>query len=221
MQSRVRPRLDRLLCFFDRLLARASGGRWRLFAYYIVSQPVRPRGLLPARRGGSIDIRDVGPGDPLLGDFDRDPAVLTGRFAQGARCITALKSGAVAGYLWFTTGGYEEDEVRCRFEPRPAGRRAWDFDVYIRPEHRGTLVFPRLWEAASARLHAAGIEQTLSRISACKPESLQAHRRLGARVLARCAFLKIGTLQLMLSSVAPSCALSFRRASRPVLEIHS
>jgi hypothetical protein len=221
MPVRVHPRLDRFLYFLDRFLSRSSRERCRLFVYYIVAQPVARRELLPARRGASIQIREVLPGDPLLGGFERRTEILERRFAHGAHCIAAIRDDSALGYLWFTIGGYEEDEVRCRFEPLPERLRAWDFDVYIRPEHRASLVFPKLWSAASARMSELGAEQTLSRISAHKPESLLAHARLGARIIARCIFLKVGSLQLMVSSAHPRVALSLSRSSRPVVRLPS
>jgi hypothetical protein len=221
MQSRIRPRLDRLLYFLDRVLSRLSSEACRLFSYYIVAQPITRRELLPARRGASIQVREVLQGDTLLAAFGRRAEVLQQRFAQGAHCIAALRGGELLGYLWFTTGGYEEDEVHCRFVPLPERKRAWDFDVYIRPEHRASLVFPKLWAAASERMSELGAEQTLSRISAHKPASLQAHARLGARVIARCLFLKLGNLQLMVSTARPRFALSLGSSSRPVLLLPS
>jgi hypothetical protein len=214
------PLRDRALYFVDRLLARTTGGRARLFKYYIVAQPVAT-GLLPGRRGDSIAVREVFAGDPALAEFDRPAAVIASRFGQGARCLVATKAGRIVGCIWFVAGGYEEDEVRCRFEPLPRGRRAWDFDVFIHPDFRGSLVFPKLWSEAGARMRQANIEQTLSRISAFKPESLLAHARLGARVLARCAILKLGRWELFVSTQRPRIAFSGGAAGRPVLEIPS
>lgn len=216
------PAVDRVLYLVDRLLNLATRGGCRLLKYYIVSQPVGATRLLPGRRGDSIQIREVQAGSPLLAGFDRPAAVIADRFAQGARCLLASKADRVAGFIWFLIGtGYEEDEVHCRFEPLPAARRAWDFDVYIHPEFRGGLVFLKLWSAASEHMHAAGVEFSLSRISAYKSESLHAHGRLGARALARCIFLKLWAWQLMWSSVAPRFASTTGRSTRPVLRLES
>lgn len=210
--------LDRALYLLDRLLTRLTGGRCRLFKYYIVAQPVAA-GLLPGRRGDSIAVREVFAGDPVLANFARPPEVLLNRFAQGARCLVASKAERVVGFIWFVVGGYEEDEVRCRFEPLPRDRRAWDFDVFVHEDSRGTLVFPKLWSEAGARMREARIDQTLSRISAFKPESLLAHARLGARVIARCVFLKLGRTEVAWMTLPPRFAFSTSDANRPVLQL--
>lgn len=214
------PLRDRALYLVDRLLTRATRGRARLFKYYIVAQPVAP-GLLPGRRGDSIAVREVCEGDPVLAELGRPREVIAARFAQGARCLVAAKAGRTAGFLWFVVGGYEEDEIRCRFEPLPRDRRAWDFDVFIHPDFRGTLVFSKLWSEASRHMREAQVEQTVSRISAFKPESLLAHGRLGARLLGRCTVLRIGRWELFAASLPPRLALSGGPRARPVLEIPS
>ena len=67
--------------------------------------------------------------------------------------------------MWISTGPYDEDEVRARFDPRPQGRAAWDYDIFIVPEERGGLLFVRLWDAAYELLRARGYLWSLSRIS--------------------------------------------------------
>jgi len=76
------------------------------------------------------------------------------------------------------------------------------------PEARGGLTFVRLWDEANAYLRGHGIAWSVSRISAFNPESLAAHRRLGARRISSALFLRIGDLQLLLSGVRPFLSLS-------------
>jgi hypothetical protein len=211
---------DRWLYLVDQALSRPTRGHCRLLKYYIVTQPVGG-GLLPGRRGDSIAVKEVLAGDPLLQALGRPENVIRDRYGQGARCLAAIKDGQFAGCIWFVVGPYEEDEVRCRFEPLPMGRRAWDFDVFIAESFRGTLVFPKLWTETSKLMQSLGVEQTVSRISAFKPESLAAHGRLGARVVARAMFLKLWPLQiaLMRGGKGPRMAVSIGSAGRPVLQL--
>jgi hypothetical protein len=213
-------RWDRGLYLLDQALARLTGSRCRLLKYYVVSQPVGA-GLLPARRGDSIAVREIFAGDPLLEALGRPASVIASRYAQGARCLAATKDDQFAGCIWFVVGPYEEDEVRCRFEPLPQGERAWDFDVFIAEVFRGSLVFPKLWTEASKLMQQLGVGKTLSRISAFKPESLAAHSRLGARPIARCVFLKLwrAEIALLRGGNGPLLALSMSARGRPVMRL--
>ncbi len=214
--------VDRWIYLADQLLSRPTGGRCRLLKYYVVAQPVAA-GLLPGRRGDSIAVTEVFAGDPLLEALGRPAAVIRDRYAQGARCLAASKDGRFAGCIWFVVGPYEEDEVRCRFEPLPLGQRAWDFDVFIAEPFRGTLVFPKLWTETAKLMQTLGVQQTLSRISAFKPESLAAHARLGARVIAQASFLKLWGLEiaLMRDGNGRRLGLSIRPAGRPVMRLET
>ena len=104
--------------------------------------------------------------------------MISARFAQGARCLAAVTNESeLAGFLWFTVGPYEEDEVRARFCPEPSGASAWDFDVWVLPRYRMGRLLSYLWGVAGAQLTAEGVGQTVSRISAFNAESLASHRR--------------------------------------------
>lgn len=132
------------------------------------------------------------------------------RHGQGAICLGAFKDGRLIGWLWLCLGPYLEDEVRAYFIP-PA-RTAWDFDVYVAPEYRATFALPRLWDAANQFLQKRGSYGTMSRISALKPESINAHKRLGAISVGWACFLHCRKAQLALSSTSPYVHFSFWRA---------
>lgn len=189
-----------LLYVVARALDRASGGTVRLIKYNLVSHPLRERPLLPGHRGRSVEVREVRTGDALLDRMDRPPAVIAARYAQGARCLAAVRGGELAGFLWWVEGPYAEDEVRCRFVPQPEDAAIWDFDVFVHPMHRHAPVFARLWDVAGEQLRARGFAWSCSRISAFEPDSLAAHARLGARVLGRALFIRVGPAQLLVGS---------------------
>src|SRR5207249_3151072 len=141
-------------CLFaaSRLLDALFAGRLRIVKYYFMAQQIGPPGPTAAR-SGSFSLVWVDVGCPLFSQVDRPPAVIASRFAQGARCLAAIAEGTqLAGFLWIVVGPYEEDEVRARFCPRPAGAAAWDFDVTIMPRYRMGRLFSYLWHCAGAEL---------------------------------------------------------------------
>jgi hypothetical protein len=209
-----------LLYATSRLLDVLFDGRIRIVKYYFVAQAVSAQAMKIPTRRGAFTFEFVGPESPMFRGVDRPATVIAARFAQGARCLVATDHEAqFAGFLWFVIGSYEEDEVRARFDPGPAGQAAWDFDVSIVPRYRMGRLFGYLWERASAELATRGVRHSLSRISAFNGPSLASHRRLGARIVGHALFVCIGRVQLMKSTVAPRWHLSWRKERRPVLAI--
>jgi hypothetical protein len=199
----------------DALLAAVFGGRVRIRKYYFVAQPVRQEAWLPSKRGAQLEVRRVLPSDPIIHAFPRPAHVMPYRFGQDAVCLAAFKDGAFVGFLWFTLGAYQEDEVRCRYVPLPAGRSAWDFDVFLAPEHRNGIAFLRLWDEANRFLSARDVVWSLSRISAFNRQSLMSHKRMGAERLGAVVFVSIGRLQLCASTCRPFLHLSWGEGSFP------
>lgn len=197
------------------LLSRVCEGTpFGLYAYRLVAQPVASQPLLPPARGRTIEIRMMARGDPAFAGLPLTAAVLDYRFGQGAVCLGAFKGGAVIGCLWLCLGPYLEDEVRCRFVPRDG---SWDFDVYLHPEHRIGFGFARLWDEANAYLRSRGLAWSISRISVLNTKSLAAHDKLGIRTLGTATFVKLGALQVMLSTLSPFLHVSVSSASAPTL----
>lgn len=205
----------------SRLLAVVSAGRIRLHAYYLVAQPVSGQPALPPRRGRGIVVREIGLDEALSLPVERPREVIEGRFRQGARCLMASADGKFVGFLWFLVGPYEEDEVRCRFVPRPDGAASWDFDVFVEPSARLGFAFGRLWDEANQLLSRLGVVWSISRISAFNAGSLAAHRRLGLVRLATAAFLCAGRVQLMLATVKPYAHLALGTSSRPTIDLRA
>ncbi len=193
----------------------------RLYKYYFVAQPVAASANLPAHRGRRIEIRCVPPTDSAVALFPRPPSVVQARYNQGATCLGAFQDDRFVGYAWIIADMYDEDEVRCRFCPLPAGRSAWDFDFHLQPDYRGGAAFGRLWDEVNAYLSARGIGWTLSRISAFNTASLAAHRRLGARILGSALFFSIGSWQLMFATVAPFFHLTMPQRRGPTIRLHA
>lgn len=199
---------DGLGYLVDRLLMARL--RWGGLARYILTAQPVPAEAKPLRPG-KLTFAELKPGDPRLADLPLDDKVLAFRFGQDAVCIAAIEDGRAVACIWFCFGHYDEDMVRCRYVLEPAGETAWDFDVYVAPEHRMGRTFARLWAAANDYLRARGVCWSLSRISGYNPGSFNSHKRLGARVIGRASFLRLGKWQFMWSDRPPYVHLSRSR----------
>lgn len=214
--------LNGTLYLLGEALRRLSGGRVRLVRYLLVAQPV-PRPFLPAcRPAANVRIEHVAPGAALPTALPRPAEVLADRLER-QRCEGWLlwSGDRLAGCIWLAFGGYDEDEVRCRFELDDPQRCAWDFDVHVEPAFRLGRSFARLWDAANAELARRDMHWSLSRISAFNPESLAAHRRLGLAPLGSATFLCAGTLQLAVFGQAPYLHIGLGPAQRPTLRLRA
>lgn len=208
-------RLDGFLYLFSEGMRRLSGNRIRLIKYYLVVQPIQESLSLSSHLGRSVIISDVTLDNPLLELIAHPRKVLDFRYGQGAHCLLAIKGEALAGYLWYVKGPYQEDEVRCCFVPEPVGQSVWDFDVFVSPGFRLGPSFMRLWQKTFQVLYAEGYRYSCSRISAFNPTSLFAHRRLGATVVGSSLFFCIGGWQFMFANPGPRWHLSFSNQSIP------
>lgn len=208
-----------LLFSTSRLSGALFRNRIRIVKYYFTAQPVKVPDDERWTRPGTFDFSWADHDCRLLQQADRPAPTLRSRFAQGARCLVAAKQDELAGFLWFVTGPYEEDEVRARFVPGPAGAAAWDFDVMVMPQYRMGRLFSYLWARANAELAAHGVRHTMSRISAFNASSLASHKRLGASIVGSALFVCIGPLQLMLSSLPPRWHFAWRPDQRPTLVV--
>lgn len=187
--------------------------------YYVVAQPVPARKLLPETRGRGIVVRAIDHDDPLVSQLPRPREEMARRFAGGAVCFLAMRENRIVGHLWATRSAYREPLHRAEFVPQPPGRTAWDFDMWIDPAERLGLAFARLWDSCNRYFLEQGVTWTCSRVSAFKPESLQAHARLGMRVMHSLLYFGAGQVELLLADVAPFVALSFSRHTFPVIEV--
>jgi hypothetical protein len=209
-----------LLDPFIRVVARLSGGRVRIYKYYFVAQPVATRATLAPHRGKNFALRwlDAWPGQSF---GPRPPGVTRERFDAGSTCLLATQGADFAGTLWLHVGPFADDEVRCRYEPLPADRSVWDFDVYVEPALRFGFLLPKMWDEANAFLRGRGATHTFSRISAFNVASLAAHARLGAERVGSAVIVQTGRWQLLLTDLAPRIHLSWRDDQVPTLRLRA
>ena len=192
-----------------------------IYPYVLVAQPIPAEPLLPARRGQSIAVRAVSNDDPVLFQMPLDERVIKYREGQRAQCLGAFEGERMIGCIWLCLGPYDEDEIRCRYVPAPAGRTSFDFDFYIVPERRIGFAFARLWDEANRHLREHGVRYTMSRITRTNRQSLVSHTRLGARKIGSAIFFRFGPVQLMTATLAPYLYLSLGRGSRPELVLNA
>lgn len=201
-----------------KLLGRLSHGYARIVRYHLVAQPVATPPHSAATASNKTTVRIIEGGDPVIAHFPRPLDVVTARFKSGAVCLVAEVGDRFAGFIWLKRDGYDEDEVRCRFELAAPKTCAWDFDVYVEPDFRIGRTFSRLWAAANDHLGASGVEWTLSRIATSNPGSLASHQRMGLQQLGRATFICVGTTQLALLPAPPYLHLS-RPPNRPTIRL--
>ena len=210
-------------CLFalNKLMGVMSKGNLRMYRYYLIAQPVAKAALLPPGRGEKIEIRLINEQDEIVRQFPRPAPAIQARFKQGAKCLVALKEQRFMGFLWLLLGSYQEDEVRARYVPLPTGRAAWDFDVYVAPESRLGLTFPRLWDGANGVLRENDMLWSCSRISPFNVGSLAAHARLGTLSLGSAIFLCAGRWQITFASIPPYFHLSSHPGSFPEFRLNT
>lgn len=210
-----------LLYAVDQGLARLSRGHFRLIRYAIVAQPVVAAPASALRADGKTRIERIPAGHALVTRFPRPPHILARRYRDGACCLAATSGETFVGFLWWQPGGYDEDEVWCRYRLLDAQHCVWDFDVHVEPRFRLGRALARLWAAANTELAAQGIAWTFSRIALSNRASLAAHARLGAVECARATFLRLGRLQLAWLPGVPWLRISWADIGRPVLALRA
>lgn len=211
------------LYILNRFLVIISRGTLKLDRYYLVAQPVAEASLLPPGRGKKIEVRLIleQEQDEIARQCPRPASVIQSRFEQGAKCLAAFKEEKFIGFLWLLIGNYQEDEVRARYIPLPAGQAAWDFDVYVAPDFRLGFTFPRLWDEANSLLNKNGIRWTCSRISAFNVGSLESHARLGTISLGSAIFFCAARWQITVASIFPYFHLSTHSGSFPEFRLNT
>lgn len=207
-----------LLYWSDRILSRLSWARVRVISYYLLAQQLPSSPLLKPGKGTTILVVELD-NEKAERLIPRDSSVLKQRYGQNSRCLAAFVEEVMVGFIWFTLGPYQEDEVCCTYVPGDDG--AWDYDLWIEPKYRVSFVFVRLWDAAIASMRAKQRFVSFSRVSAFNQGSLAAHKRMGAKVLGKATFFKVGNVQLMLSDLRPRLHFCVTPRSQPILAVGS
>ena len=192
----------------DRVLSALSPST-RVFVYEFMVQPITDEPVPQVRAPQAFETREIGSGDAERAAMPPSADIIDSRFAQGAICLGTFKQDRFVGYIWIRYGSHDEDEVRCRYVLEPAAESAFDFDLYIFPEHRLGLAFVAIWQNAIAALRSRGIRYSYSRLTRFNLASRRAHAHFGWRCVGRALFLKLWRLELMVGTVVPYAYLSF------------
>jgi hypothetical protein len=205
-----------LLYVVSRLLGLCSR-RTGLFVYEMMVQPLPSKPIVPERTLQAFDWRWIKPGDPELRAMPVPPEVISARFAQNAICLGTFMRERFVGYIWFCFGGYDEDEVRCRYVILPEPESVFDFDLYIFPEYRLGRAFVAIWQQAITQLRERGIAQSFSRVTRFNLVSRRSHSHLGWKRVATAVFLKLWRLEVMVASATPYLSISLSDRPRLIL----
>lgn len=211
--------LNGALYAFSKAVFLLTRGRVRFVRYYIIAQPIPPKGSKTLRASEKTFTGQVNGNDPIAASFPRPSSVIHKRFEDGNICIVAKAGEKFAGFLWLALDHYDENEVRCRFWVAPP-ECAWDFDIYVEPEFRLGRTLARLWDAANSLLAERGVLWSYSQISSFNPDSLRAHARLGGKKVGSASFLCLGDVQITFATVKPHFHISSSPGNRANLHLN-
>lgn len=191
------------------------GSRFRVFFYEFMAQPIAAAPLLPEKLRRVVDIHEIPRNSAAYAEMPLTPDVLAFRFRQNTVCLGAFQQDVLVGYMWLSFTSYDEDEVHCTYMMVPADKSVWDFDFYLRPEHRTGLAFIALWDGANTYLRDRGVNTSFSRVSRFNTASRKSHKHLKWVRIGRAVFLRAQRFQLMVSTCAPFLHLSTMGLSHP------
>ena len=194
----------------DRLL-RSLSPRLGLYVYELMVQPITGNALLPPNLTKNLQFAEISRGHPDISLMPAREEIKAQRFEQGARCLGVYRKGCLIGYIWFSFGRYEEDEVRCTYELVDAARSVFDFDLYVLQEHRMGIGFMAIWHGANEYLRERGVQYTFSRLTRFNVASRRSHAHLGWRCAGRALFVKAWAVEAMFATVAPYVTLTCSR----------
>lgn len=214
--------LINLLCYvLDRFLSRTSNNKFRLYKYLLLIQEVKTKPILASHRANKLRIQNITRHKAKEISFPRPRKVIDSRFHQGAHCLAAFTDHELVGFIWLNLGDYAEDEVRCLFSPQPVSKVAWDYDIYVAPTYRNGLAFVKLWDAANQFLLENNIQYSMSRISAFNSRSIASHKRIETKKLGTSIFICLGSIQILLATVAPYIHVSTSDKVYPTIVLNA
>jgi len=187
----------------DRLLAKASRGRMRLWVLCLYLQPVPSGPLLTPQRQTNLRFGVVTAAEISASEFKRPKAAIDSRFERGSVCVAGRTDKGIAGYLWLHFGRLRERMFACDFEGLPAGRTCWDYDLEIAPQYRLGRTFARLWDETFRVLRERGIAHTASWIHCANLSSRRSHERMGATQAGWLILLDVFGFKMALASSRP------------------
>ena len=190
-----------------------------LYVYEFMVQPIGGPPLLPPNLSRNLTFQEIVKGDPAIAEMPAREDIKARRFEQGARCLGAYRKGQLIGYIWYATGRYEEDEVRCDYVLVDRAKSIFDFDLYVLPQYRLGVGFLGVWHGANQMLAPQGVRYTFSRLTRFNVASRRAHAHLGWKRVGVGVFLQLWGAEFMASSVAPYIGATFGPRQRITLKL--
>lgn len=204
---------DGALYLVHRLLQRVSSS-CGLFVYDVTAQSVTAKPLLPERWARNLRCAEIPLGHPDIAAMPAREDIKVQRFAQGAICLGVYRGDQLLGYIWYCFGGYDEDEVRFRYELTDRRRTVFDFDLYILPEHRMGIGFAAVLHFANQYLRSKGVDYSFSRLTRFNLASRRSHSHVGLATVASTYCLQLGPLEMAVSSISPHFAMTSSKSRR-------
>lgn len=206
------------LYVIDRVLRRLSP-QLGLQVYEFMVQPIGGQRLLPPGLSKNLVAEEIGRGHPAVAEMPARADIKEARFDQGARCLGVYRKGQLLGYSWFTRDRYEEDEVRCTYVLDDREASIFDFDLYVLPQYRLGIGFLGVWHMVNETLAPQGVRYTFSRLTRFNTASRRAHAHLGWKRVGSGVFVQAWRVELMLSTLAPWVALTWKPSQRVQLRL--
>ncbi len=183
----------------SRLLGKFLGIEMHHYKFYL--QPVCTIPRVSAAKLERYNFSWINQPDKILDALERPEHVIKKRFDQGSICLVAKQQEQFQGCLWLIPSQYIEDEVRATYHfPNST---VWDYDVYVTPKKRFTILFAALWDMADRWMKKQGYTHSFSRISAYNPQSVRSHEAAGAKQIGWMITLAVYPRQLTISDHSP------------------
>jgi hypothetical protein len=170
-------------------------------------------GRLPAMPRG-YDLRELTADDADLKTVMPLSHVRAWRFNQGCRCLAVYRGDQLVGLAWMVPTAFLEDEVRAEYQVQADS--CWDLGMEVLPAFRGSRAVIAVLAALGIAMGRADSKRTISRIADHNIASLNAHVKLGCRIVGSAFIIRIGKVQLTLSRMLGLPHVSFSDAARPV-----
>ncbi len=208
-QSDVAPQVRGTFCYY---LSRALTILRIGSAYHYIfvelaadSLPAMPRGY---------DFRLLPPDHPSIHAAVPMAHVRDWRFDQGSDCIGALRGEELVGLSWLARSQFREDEVRADYVL--PGDAVWDLGMEVLPAYRTSRAVLAVLAGLGLQMRAQGARRTISRIADHNIASLNAHVKLGCRILGSAVIIKLGPVQLTWSRQMDKLPFNMSLTSFPV-----
>ncbi len=174
--------------------------------YRFYSQPISATPRVATHKLDRYQFSWLDKPEKILDELQRPRQVIENRFQQDSICLVAAQKDKLQGCLWLNKSKYIEDQVRATYHfPE---NTVWDYDVYVTPKKRFTILFAALWDTADTWMKEHNYVSSLSRISVENAPSIRSHEAAGAKQIGWMIAIIIKHWQITLSDKSPKLHFS-------------